>query len=107
MVKKDQTLASPRSDCQSQQHPAPPVRFNAKFTRTFVDLHEEAISVMTEIEDDDHTLTGFHSALPLEVHGTAYQPMAMISNAKVCLFFFLLNRDSSEKKVISHFVQYD
>ena len=89
MVKKDQSLASPRSDhCQSQQHPAPPVRFNAKFTRTFVELDEEAISVMTEIEDDDHTLTGFHSALPLEVHGTAYQPMAMISNTKVCLIFF-------------------
>jgi len=80
MVKKDQ-LASPRSDSQSQ-HPAPPLRFNAKFTRTFVELDEEAISVMTEIEDDDHTGAGYHSALPLEVHGTAYQPMAMISNTK-------------------------
>ena len=58
-------------------------RFNAKFTRTFVELDEEAISVMTEIEDDDHTGAGYHSALPLEVHGTAYQPMAMISNTKV------------------------
>ena len=60
-------------------------RFNSKFTRTFVELDEEAISVMTEIEDDDNTPTGYHSALPLEVHGSAYQPMAMISNAKVCI----------------------
>jgi len=81
LTKKDQTLASPRSDSQSQ-NPATPIRFNSKFTRTFVELDEEAISVMTEIEDDDNTPTGYHSALPLEVHGGAYQPMAVISNAK-------------------------
>ena len=82
MVKKDQTMTSPRSDGQSQTAVQP--RFHTKFTRKFVELDEEAISVMTEIEDDDlgATLTGYHSALPLEVHGTAYQPMAMISNTK-------------------------
>lgn len=87
MVKKDQSMASPRSD-YSQQHQQPPpreqVRFHAKFTRRFVEMDEEAVSVMTDVEDDDlgATTTGYHSALPLEVHGAAYQPMAMISNAK-------------------------
>ncbi len=78
MVKKDPNLASP----PRVQSELP--RFHAKFTRRFVELDEEAISVMTEIEDDDlgATMTGYHLALPLECHGTAYQPMAMISNAK-------------------------
>lgn len=73
MAKRDNSLQSPRSDQP---------RFHAKFTRKFVELDEEAISVMTEIEDDDSGVVGYHSALPLEVHGAAYQPMAMISNAK-------------------------
>ncbi len=82
MVKKDPNLASPPR-VQSSELQQPP-RFHAKFTRRFVELDEEAISVMTEIEDDDlgATMTGYHLALPLECHGTAYQPMAMISNAK-------------------------
>ena len=58
MVKRDNSLQSPRSDQP---------RFHAKFTRKFVELDEEAISVMTEIEDDDSGATGYHSALPLEV----------------------------------------
>lgn len=76
MVKKDHSMASPLSESQP--------RFHAKFTRKFIEVDEEAISVMTEIEDDDlgATMTGYHSALPLEVHGAAYQPMAMISNSK-------------------------
>merc|ERR1711981_1396440 len=88
MVKKDHSfsMASPRSTdvtattCTAQQVP----RFHAKFTRKFVELDEEAISVVTEIEDDDLgvTLTGYLHVLPLEVHGSAYQPMAMISNSK-------------------------
>ena len=73
MAKRDNSLQSPRSDQP---------RFHAKFTRKYVELDEEAISVMTGIEDDDSGVTEYHSALPLEVHGAAYQQMAMISNAK-------------------------
>ncbi len=91
MVKKDQSLASPRSSDSVPQASASssgvqqtPPRFHAKFTRKFIELDEEAISVMTEVEDDDlgASMIGYHPALPLEVHGTAYQPMAMISNGK-------------------------
>ena len=37
-----------------------------------------------ELDDDEGvgSQTGYHSALPLEVHGSGYQAMAMISNAK-------------------------
>ena len=90
MVKKDHSfMASPRStsELNTQQGPSSSSqipRFHAKFTRKFIELDEEAISVMTEIEDDDLgvTLTGYLHVLPLEVHGSAYQPMAMISNSK-------------------------
>ena len=48
MVKKDHSfMASPRSS-DTQSTPQVP-RFHAKFTRNFIDLDEEAISVMTEI----------------------------------------------------------
>lgn len=34
------------------------------------------------LDDDESGSTGFHSALPLEVHGTGYVQMQMISNSK-------------------------
>ena len=55
----------------------------AKFSRCYVELDDELISVITDVEDDDlGTSTGYHSALPLEVHGSGYQQMQMISNTK-------------------------
>lgn len=76
------TLFSP--SYQSQQQP---LKFHAKFTRRFIELDDELISIVTDIEDDDpgafiSPATGYHTALPLEVHGSGYQPMAMISNSK-------------------------
>ena len=39
--------------------------------------------MITDVEDDDLGMTtGYHSALPLEVHGSGYTQLAMISNAK-------------------------
>ena len=55
----------------------------AKFSRCYVEVDDELISVITDVEDDDlGTSTGYHSALPLEVHGSGYTQMQMISNAK-------------------------
>lgn len=34
------------------------------------------------LDDDESGSTGYHSALPLEVHGTGYVQMQMISNSK-------------------------
>jgi hypothetical protein len=33
--------------------PPPPPRFHAKFTRRFIELDDEMISVVTECEDED------------------------------------------------------
>jgi len=55
----------------------------AKFTRRYVEVDDEMISVITDVEDDDLGIsTGYHSALPLEVHGSGYTQMQMISNSK-------------------------
>merc|ERR1712130_848848 len=56
---------------------------NANFTRRYVEVDDEMISVITDVEDDDLGIsTGYHSALPLEVHGSGYTQMQMISNNK-------------------------
>lgn len=34
------------------------------------------------LDDDLSSSTGYHNALPLEVHGAGYNQMAMVSNAK-------------------------
>ena len=64
-------------------------KFHAKFTRRFIELDDELVSVMSGIEFDDDGVDvgyqaggGYHSALPLEVHGAGYQALTMISNLK-------------------------
>jgi DDB1- and CUL4-associated factor 15 len=75
-----------------------------KLQRRYFEVDDEMISVITDIEgttalfspfecdvnqfycsssDDDMSgLTGYHSALPLEVHGSGYAQMQMVSNSK-------------------------
>ncbi len=124
MLKKDRdqsVMMSPRSSCGGGTiggggHALPP-RFQAKYTRRFVDTDGEMISVVTDVEDDEvggtycggllgmgggsygggqaaaggsvgggssvaAVAAGYHTVLPLEVHGAGYQPMSMISNAR-------------------------
>lgn len=46
-------------------------------------MDDELISVITDVEEDDlGSTTGYHNALPLEVHGSGYTQMAMVSNSK-------------------------
>lgn len=55
----------------------------AQFQRRYFEVDDELVSVITDIEDDDlSSSTGYHNALPLEVHGAGYNQMAMVSNAK-------------------------
>lgn len=80
-----QSMFSPKSSHHSTTGLIQPPRFHAKFTRRFIELDDEMVSIITDIEDDEMGTTmasGYHTALPLEVNGTAYQPMAMISNSK-------------------------
>nr|CAD7589986.1 unnamed protein product [Timema genevievae] len=54
-----------------------------EFKRRFIEVDDELVSVITDIEDDDLSeITGYHSALPLEVHGAGYMQLQMISNSK-------------------------
>jgi hypothetical protein len=53
------------------------------FIFRFIEVDDEMVSVITDIEDDGPTYTGYYYAvLPIDAHGSGYQPMAMISNSK-------------------------
>ncbi|KAG0697691.1 DDB1- and CUL4-associated factor 15 [Chionoecetes opilio] len=53
------------------------------FNRRYIEVDDELVSIITDIEDDElSTATGYHNALPLEVHGSGYTQMQMISNMK-------------------------
>ncbi|MPC27121.1 DDB1- and CUL4-associated factor 15 [Portunus trituberculatus] len=53
------------------------------FNRRYIEVDDELVSIITDIEDDElSTATGYHNALPLEVHGSGYTQMQMISNTK-------------------------
>ena len=87
-IKKDSgsssTCLSPRvSQGMSPRGYSVDIFCTAKFSRCYVEVDDELISVITDVEDDDlGTSTGYHSALPLEVHGSGYTQMQMISNTK-------------------------
>jgi len=59
------------------------VHCRAQFTRRYIEVDDELISVITDVEDDDlGASTGYHTALPLEVHGSGYTQMYMVSKNK-------------------------
>lgn len=51
-----------------------------KFTRRFVE-EDDSTSVITTTEEDDCIPPGYHTSLPLEVHGACYSNMQPISRA--------------------------
>ncbi|CAG7837761.1 unnamed protein product [Allacma fusca] len=54
----------------------------AKVLRSYIHKDDDNVSVITDIEDDYNLGQPFPVALPLDVHGTAYGQLNMISNAK-------------------------
>ncbi|CAL4094262.1 unnamed protein product [Meganyctiphanes norvegica] len=53
------------------------------FNRRYIEVDDELVSIITDIDDDElSTTTGYHNPLPLEVHGSGYSQMHMISNTK-------------------------
>merc|ERR550534_1936393 len=72
-----------------KDRPHEPQKFYAKFTRRYIELDDEMVSVISGIDVDDDGVDvgyqmggGYHSALPLEVHGAGYKELSLISNAK-------------------------
>ncbi|XP_063706620.1 uncharacterized protein LOC134835636 [Culicoides brevitarsis] len=51
-----------------------------KFTRRYVE-EDDANSVITTTEEDDCISPGYHTSLPLEVHGACYSNMQTVSRA--------------------------
>ena len=47
--------------------------------------------VLTSTDDELSSATGYHNALPLEVHGSGYSQMHMISNTKAEKLVSLFN----------------
>jgi len=93
-IKKDTCAVSPRSPkvLSAAISPRPAAsashqefQCKVKFTRRFIEVDDELISVITDVEDDEGgtalALPGFLSALPMEVHGAGYTQMQMISHA--------------------------
>jgi len=92
-IKKDANSMSPRlfnplspkvmSTALSPRAANPEYYCRSKFTRRYIEVDDELISVLSEVEDDDLGVNpGCYSALPLEVHGSGYTQMQMISNSK-------------------------
>ncbi|XP_037092615.1 DDB1- and CUL4-associated factor 15-like [Pollicipes pollicipes] len=51
--------------------------------RRYVEVDDELVSVITDVEEDDLSRsTGYHYALPLEVHGSGYSQMHMVTHSK-------------------------
>nr|CAD7407158.1 unnamed protein product [Timema cristinae] len=77
-VKKE--ISNPNTQTNSGNDLA---KCTVEFKRRFIEVDDELVSVITDIEDDDLSeITGYHSALPLEVHGAGYMQLQMISNSK-------------------------
>ena len=47
--------------------------------------------MLTSTDDELSSATGYHNALPLEVHGSGYSQMHMISNTKAEKLVSLFN----------------
>lgn len=52
-------------------------------SRVYAELDDEGVSVITDVEEDELSVsTGYHHALPIQVNGTAYSQLQMVSRAK-------------------------
>jgi len=73
---------SPRPGCGGSSQPE--FQCKVKFTRRFIEVDDELISVITDVEENEErtilALPGFLFALPMEVHGAGYTQMQMVSN---------------------------
>ncbi|XP_067004415.2 uncharacterized protein [Anabrus simplex] len=81
VVEEAATTGGDAADSNTQASSAG--RCTVQVKRRFLEVDDELISVITDIEDDDlNECTGYHCALPLEVHGAGYVQLQMISNSK-------------------------
>ncbi|KAJ4439787.1 hypothetical protein ANN_07915, partial [Periplaneta americana] len=74
--------------------------------RRYIEVDDELVSVITDIEDDDFSeSTGYHCALPVEVHGAGYAQLQMISNTKAGKLFSRKMTERIEQRYCIKFCQ--
>ncbi|XP_057341598.1 uncharacterized protein LOC130678429 isoform X2 [Microplitis mediator] len=104
-------------DCSSQDDPVstsnfvfpyPIIKCTNHFKRSYIESDDEMISVITEVEDDE---TGenvsYQCVLPIDVHGSGYVRMQMISNnkaEKLMLPYVSINQFSFDIETFSHHI---
>ncbi|KAF0312973.1 DDB1- and CUL4-associated factor 15 [Amphibalanus amphitrite] len=86
--------------------PPSPAACCVHVSRRFVEVDDELVSVATDIEEDDlsHS-TGYHYALPLEVHGAGYAQMQAVSASradKLALPSLLVSQLSLDMEQLCH-----
>lgn len=63
--------------------PQPAIKCTTHFKRSYIELDDEMISVITDVEDDETGgYVSYQCVLPMHVHGSGYVQMHMISNGK-------------------------
>ncbi|CAK9817821.1 DDB1- and CUL4-associated factor 15 [Anthophora plagiata] len=61
----------------------PSIKCTAHFKRSYIELDDEMISVITDVEDEETGgYVSYQCVLPMHVHGSGYVQMQMISNSK-------------------------
>ncbi|XP_066583964.1 uncharacterized protein [Prorops nasuta] len=79
--RKLSTNSSPLVPKATLQYPI--IKCTAHFKRSYIELDDEMISVITDVEDEETGgYVSYQCVLPVHVHGSGYVQMQMISNSK-------------------------
>ncbi|XP_063982430.1 uncharacterized protein LOC135165251 isoform X1 [Diachasmimorpha longicaudata] len=88
--------------------PQPTIKCTTHFKRSYIELDDEMISVITDVEDDETGgYVSYQCVLPMHVHGSGYVQMQMISNGKaerMALPHVSINQFSFDIETFSHHI---
>ncbi|XP_046592832.1 uncharacterized protein LOC107218731 isoform X1 [Neodiprion lecontei] len=86
----------------------PTVKCTAHFKRSYIELDDEMVSVITDVEDDETGgYVSYQCVLPMNVHGSGYTQMQMINNSKaekMPVPHVLVNQLSFDIETFSHHI---
>ncbi|KAK0166770.1 hypothetical protein PV327_004257 [Microctonus hyperodae] len=88
--------------------PHPIIKCTAHYKRSYIELDDEMVSVITDVEDDETGgYVSYQCVLPMNVHGSGYVQMQMISNSKaekMMLPYVSINQFSFDIETFSHHI---
>ncbi|XP_017893081.1 uncharacterized protein LOC108632797 [Ceratina calcarata] len=86
----------------------PSIKCTAHFKRSYIELDDEMISVITDVEDEETGgYVSYQCVLPMHVHGSGYVQMQMISNIKaerLIVPIVSINQRSFDIETFSHHI---